>query len=222
MQPIQTVMYRTTSVSSKSYNAEQNRQEIAESSTTSKVRSSARVAAVENIWAVLGSRYGHTWTTKQDADDQIAMNDWCDAVAGLHFSDIKAGLEKTKTDLRFRSFPPNSMEFRALCISETSEQEILYKQVVNWKDLDQEEKTREGLFIVQNIEMFEFRRSSEKVMKQIFMRAYNKLQDHRKKGLELPEFLLEIEYEVPPPMPIEKRRSFLADLMKTVDNPQGA
>lgn len=199
----------------------------AESSTDMKVHSSARIAAVTMIWAKLAARYGNAWSATHPSNPsdpayKSSMDDWCNAVAGLMPKDIENGLDESRRDPRFQTFPPNSMQFRALCISETSEQEILYKQAVNWKDLDQEEKTREGLFIVQNIEMFEFRRSSEKVMKQIFMRAYNKLQDHRKKGLELPEFLLEIEYEVPPPMPVEKRRSFLADLMKTVDNPQGA
>lgn len=186
------------------------------------VHSSARVAVVENIWAVLSSRYGHTWSTKQGVDDQIAMNDWCDAVAGLHLPDIQVGLEKTKRDPRYKSFPPNSMEFRALCIDDEEDKERLFQELVNWKELDQDKKSRKGLFIAQKIDYTNFRRADLERARKMFNAAYSKLLKHIADGKELPEFFTEIEYEAPPPMPMEKRSSFFADLMKAVDNPQGA
>lgn len=213
LQQIQAVISRTTSESNKNYNAEQSKQERVECSTTSMARSNARIAAVENIWAVLGSRYGHAWTTRQVVDDQIAMNDWCDAVAGLRFSDIKVGLEKTKTDLRFRSHPPNSMEFRSLCINDDEEKGLLFKELVNWGQLDQSEKTSKGLFIVRNIDYTLFRRADNKQARKMFDEAYLKLLKHLSEDRPLPEFAVEIEYEEKPALPKEELRSRLQGIL---------
>ena len=50
----------------------------------------------------------------------------------------------------------------------------------------------------------------------MFNAVYSKLLKHMADGKELPEFLVEIEYEVPPPIPVEKRSSIFAEIIGSI------
>lgn len=116
------------------------------------------------------------------------------------------------------------MQFRALCVDSEEEKDALFTELVKWGQLDQSEKTRKGLWLVQNMDNYHYFKAfaSETKARQMFEVAYKDLQKHLANNGELPEFLVEIEHVEQPPMPMEKRSSFFADLMKAVDNPQGA
>lgn len=168
----------------------------------------------ENFADLWISKYGET-------PDEENSRSWRVALTGLTRAQIETGLKQIV--IQCLDYPPVPPKFRGLCLSnDDDEAETLFQEVTHWSELDQEKKSRKALFIVQKLDYTNFRRADLKTAKKMFDSAYHKLLKHLSEGNELPEFVLEIEYEVPPPMPMERRRSFFADLMKTVDNPQGA
>ena len=191
-----------------------------EAGTATTTHSNERKDVVLMIWGVLSSRYKHTWTSGHPTPNSpayaLALNEWCEDIAGLRRSDVTRALEASRQDPRFKTFPPNSMEFRALCINDDDEKEALFQEVTHWSELDQENKSRKALFIVQKLDYTNFRRADLKTAKKMFDSAYHKLLKHLSEGNELPEFVLEIEYEAPPPMPKEQLSSFLGNLINSI------
>lgn len=166
--------------------------------------------------------FGLLWIDKYgDIPDEENSRSWRLALTGLTKVQIETGLKQIV--IQCLEYPPVPPKFRGLCLSnDEDEAEVLFQELVNWDRLEQDKKSRKGLFIAQKIDYSNFRRANTQRARQMFNVVYSRLLKHQADGKKLPEFLVEIEHEAPPPMPVEKRRSFLADLMKVVDNPQGA
>lgn len=174
------------------------------------------------LWAFMTENYTELWINKfGTVPDEENSRSWRMALRGLTRRQINTGFEQAI--IQCPDYPPLPPKFRSLCLSnDDDEAEVLFQEVTHWAELDQEEKSRKALFIVQKLDYTNFRRADLKTAKKMFDCAYHKLLKHLSEGNELPEFVLEIEHDVPPPMAKEQLSIFLSDLMKSVDNPQGA
>lgn len=182
----------------------------------------AQIRELTNIWAFMTENFTDLWISKYgETPDEENSRSWRMALTGLTKTQIETGLKQTV--IQCLDYPPVPPKFRGLCLSnDEDEAEKLFQELINWRELDQDKKSRKGLFIAQKIDYTNFRRADLERARKMFNAVYSKLLKHLADGKELPEFLTEIEYEAPLPMPMEKRSSFFADLMKAVDNPQGA
>lgn len=202
---------------------------MSEADTGTTTHSSEKIDAVLMIWGTFAIRYKQSWTSSHPSDQSsiaysLALNEWCKDITGLRKSDIAKGLEGSKKDSRFSAFAPNSMQFRALCVDSEDEKESLLAELTKWGQLDQSERSQKGLWLVRNMKNYHYFKAfaTEIQARKMFDAVYKGLQKHLADGGELPEFHVEIEHVEQPPMAMEKRSSFFADLMKSVDNPQGA
>lgn len=178
-------------------------------------RSKTAESAVRMIWSVLASRYKHSWTSGH-IDNDITMQDWCEAISGLRKSDLQRGLQQIKVDDRFKSFPPNSMEFRDVCINDEGEKERLLNELLAWDRLEQKDKSRAGLYLVRSIDLVNFRRADYKTARRMFDASYRKMKKHLAGGGELPEFALEIEHKREPALPKEELSKELSEILSII------
>lgn len=170
----------------------------------------------------MGDNYDRLWTINY-GETPTGENSWAWTVAikDLSAKQITNGIRRVIEQCL--KYPPKPIQFRGLCLNDNPEEvEDLFQEVVSWGQLSQEQKSRKGLFIIRKLDHANFKRANEQRAREMFSIAYSKLLKHVADGKELPEFLVEIEHVEQPPMPMEKRSSFFADLMKAVDNPQGA
>ena len=160
--------------------------------------------------------YTDLWISKYGTvPDNENSRSWVLALRGLTRSQIDTGLEQSINQCP--DYPPLPPKFRSLCLSnDEDEAEKLFQELVNWKELDQDKKSRKGLFIAQKIDYTNFRRADLERARKMFNAVYSKLLKHLADGKELPEFLTEIEYEAPPPLPIEKRSSIFAEIIGSI------
>lgn len=164
----------------------------------------------ENFADLWLNKYGST-------PNEENSRSWRVALTGLTKGQIDTGLKEIV--LQCLEYPPVPPKFRGLCLShDEDEKESLFSMLTKWGQLDQEDKSREGLWIVQNMENYHYFKAfaTEIQARKMFDKAYADLQKHLAKGGELPEFLVEIEYEVPPPMSKEKSSSFFAGLLGSI------
>lgn len=163
----------------------------------------------------MGDNYGRLWT-KEFGDTPTGENSWAWTVAikDLTTEQITSGISRVIQECL--KYPPKPIQFRGLCLGEESENaDKLFYQVAHWGQLEQSEKTREGLYIIRNLEDYSlFRRLSTDKARQMFDKAYSKMLRHIEEGRELPEFHIEIEYEEKPALPKEELRSRLQGILE--------
>ncbi|UNM95923.1 hypothetical protein MMG00_12080 [Ignatzschineria rhizosphaerae] len=169
-----------------------------------------------NIWEFMTENFAELWINKYgETPDEENSRSWRVALTGLTRAQIETGLKQIV--IQCLDYPPVPPKFRGLCLSnDDDEAEVLFQEVTHWAELDQESKSRKALFIVQKLDYTNFRRADLKTAKKMFDGAYHKLLKHLSEGNELPEFVLEIEYEAPPPMPKEQLSSFLGNLINSI------
>ena len=68
---------------------------------------------MELLWKRMTEMYGHRWTSAMGA---VPVDGWVIAVEGFSPEQIRGGLTKMVKDPQFKSWPPNALEFRALCL----------------------------------------------------------------------------------------------------------
>lgn len=170
----------------------------------------------ENFADLWLNKYGST-------PNEENSRSWRVALTGLTKGQIDTGLKEVV--LQCLEYPPVPPKFRGLCLShDEDEKESLFSMLTKWGQLDQSERSQKGLWLVRNMKNYHYFKAfaTEIQARKMFDAVYKDLQKHLADGGELPEFHVEIEHVEQPPMPMEKRSSFFADLMKAVDNPQGA
>jgi len=67
---------------------------------------------VAAIFKKLQARYGHKWTSSIDGIEELAVDEWAKALAGLDAEAIKRGLDSMTC-----SWPPSAPEFAELCMN---------------------------------------------------------------------------------------------------------
>lgn len=124
------------------------------------------------------------------------------AVDGLDPEMIRKGLNAMVASGRFSKFPPNPMEFRALCMPTAEELGLpaegeAFWQAVNWSRLPPEKKHPAVLKFMQILiaedRQWEFRRMDEDKARKLFDKTWVKIVDFVASGGQLPEIPKEIE-----------------------------
>ena len=73
---------------------------------------------LELLWKRMTEMYGHRWTSSLG---EVPVDGWAIAVEGFSPKQIRDGLIKMVQDPQFKSWPPNALEFRALCLPTESD-----------------------------------------------------------------------------------------------------
>lgn len=172
------------------------------------------MAILIRIWKFMGDNYGRLWTS-EFGDTPTGENSWAWtlAIKDLNSEQITSGIRRVIRECL--KYPPKPIQFRGFCLGEESENaDKLFYQTTHWELLEQEEKTREALYIVRNMEDYSlFKRLNTDRARKMFDKAYTKMLQHVKSGKELPEFTIEIEYEEKPALPKEELRSRLQSIL---------
>lgn len=171
------------------------------------------VRAVKALWTKFTAIYGHRWLS-QFIDNDFTLSEWCSAIKGLTPKQVGQGLEKCKSV--YREFPPNCLQFRDICIDADGRREELYNELLNWENLSKDQKSREGLYLIRNIDRVNFRRADYKTAERMFRTVYEKMLAYLADGNELPDFPVEIEHKKEPPLAPEKISALLGDILKEI------
>lgn len=159
-------------------------------------------AKVSEIWGIMSLKFGAKWANQfDDSDDFVgkitqesAMNLWISAIKGLRPNEIDSGI-----NLLINSnveWPPSPSEFRSkFClIGKYPDMSDLFNQTVNWRQLQEADKSVHALWIIRNMDYTEFRRADTKTAKRIFSNVYEKLKKKIDEGFEFPEIPRMIDY----------------------------
>ena len=65
---------------------------------------------IAGLFKKFQARYGHKWTSAIDGIERVAVNEWCEGLAGFSADEISNGLEVWDSD-----WPPSLPEFKMAC-----------------------------------------------------------------------------------------------------------
>lgn len=139
---------------------------------------------LDELWAHMAARYGHTWTSQYvrgpDAAMAIAMAEWGETLRGLTAEQIQRGLDADMQ--RGDEWPPSSAHFRALCFGIPSFAAMRYEMTHA-----EVSRTPFGLLCWKFVDPFLMRQADQREAHRIARDAYELAKDHVLRGGELPE-----------------------------------
>lgn len=172
---------------------------------------------MELLWKRLSEAYG----------GQLARNYgvtptpmWEQLVATLSLDGLRKGLALLPK--KHQTFVPTPMEFAALCAPTGEDFGLLsasaaYHQAVNWKNTSKGNRSPEVLHALSLLGdgVFHWRRSNEKVSREMFDKVWTDTLAHVAAGGELPVIRDEIEDKGPQPVSKKDAPAFFAMLRDT-------
>lgn len=171
----------------------------------------------ELVWKRLSGLYGYTFVSQYGEEP---TTEWNIALKNIPVDQIGPGIDLCADSPEFKTFPPNPMQFVALCLPKAedyglpSESEALNQAVGN-----SDEKHPAVIYTVRNITggAYDLRQANTKSAKDMFGKEWAKTIAHVIGGGELPERPLEIQEEKHQALTKEERKAEMAKLRGGLD-----
>ena len=154
------------------------------------------------LWRRFSGLYGFTFASQYGDDPTI---EWEMACNGLEPQEIKAGLEKMVSSGNYKKFPPNPIEFRALCMPcgedyGLPDDDEAYSQATRWGQLRGGDPKRQHpavLKFLQDVGQCDFHEMRSKESRAKFNERWPNVVRYVASGGELPDIHLQIEDNTP-------------------------
>lgn len=196
-------------------------------SNTAESGKERRSIVMATLWTRLSDAYGGTFT-RQFGERPSEM--WEMAMADIAPEQIKRGLTKMVSLPKFRTFPPNPMEFRDLCQGDSEDLGLpseadAFRLALNWENLPARQKHPAVLAALRMLDSWQFRRMTDDQARKHWSSAWSRVVERvRAEGDGwLPDQPLD---ELPPgasrsPEQIKRGREFLAEIMEGLSMSSG-
>lgn len=156
---------------------------------------------MHRLWEVMLGIFGHRFESSFGADPNEM---WTEILAGVTPQMMGAGIERMKRDPKYREWPPNALEFRALCEPSNSDyglpdDDAAYRMAVDWPRLRKQDRHPAVLATLGALDTWSWRRLDDQTARKQFAVAWRKTVDRvRAEGDGwLPAVPDQLEYQPP-------------------------
>lgn len=184
----------------------------------SEPQNSPSAKTMDEFWTVMHNIYGHRFETGYGT---APTKEWTDILTGITKRMMVSGVQKMKADPRYREWPPNALEFRALCDPSNADyglpdDEAAYRMAVDWPRLRKQDRHPAVLATLGTLDTWSWRRLDDQTARKQFAVAWRKTVERvRAEGDGwLPAVPDQLEYQPPgTPAPRENARQALAGIL---------
>ena len=136
-----------------------------------------KLTLTDLLWTRLSDAYGAAFARQYGEKPNEV---WNMAMADITPDMVKRGLAKMVADAKFKTFPPNALEFRELCLPASEDLGLpseadAYRMALNWSALPPKQRHPAVLAALREMDSWAFRRMPEVEARKTFKADWDKV-----------------------------------------------